>query len=81
MAVKEYTKTEDGFELQFAANHVGHFLLTNLLIDKIIAAKGRIINVSSFGYMSGGVNFDDPGFKVMLLRIMTAHCFHPTELR
>ena len=63
MAVKDYTKTKDGFELQFAANHVGHFLLTNLLAPKIIAAKGRIINVSSFGYMSGGVVFDDPNFS------------------
>ena len=64
MAVKDYTKTKDGFELQFAANHLGHFLLTNLLVPTIVAAHGRIINVTSFGYMSGGVHFDDPGFKV-----------------
>ena len=64
MAVKDYTETKDGIELQFGANHVGHFLLTNLLVSKIVAAHGRIINVTSFGYMSGGVVFDDPGFKV-----------------
>ena len=68
MAVKEYKKTPDGFEIQFGSNHVGHFLLTNLLMPKIQAAgKGaRIINVSSFGYMSGGIRFDDPAFSVSL---------------
>ena len=66
MAVKEYKKSKDGIEMQFAANHIGHFLLTNLLMPKILAAgKGaRIVNVSSFGYMSGGVRFDDQNFKV-----------------
>lgn len=66
MAIKDYTTTKEGIEMQFGANHVGHFLLTNLLIPKLLATgKGaRIINVSSFGYMSGGVRFDDPNFQV-----------------
>jgi NAD(P)-dependent dehydrogenase (short-subunit alcohol dehydrogenase family) len=38
--------TKDGFEVTFATNHLGHFLLTNLLIDDIVRNKGRIINVS-----------------------------------
>jgi NAD(P)-dependent dehydrogenase (short-subunit alcohol dehydrogenase family) len=65
MAVKDYTTTADGIELQFGANHIGHFLLTNLLMDKILAAgKGaRVINVSSFGYMGAGVRFDDWDFN------------------
>jgi len=44
-----FSKTEDGIELQFGVDHIGHFLLTNLLIHKILAAKpgARIINVSS----------------------------------
>ncbi|KAH8597032.1 hypothetical protein B0O99DRAFT_569733 [Bisporella sp. PMI_857] len=65
MAIKDYTTSKDGIEYQFAANHVGHFLLTNLLMDKLFAAGGgaRIINVSSFGCLSGGVRFDDWNFK------------------
>ena len=66
MATKDYTTTKDGIEMQFGTNHVGHFLLTNLLMPKLAAAdqSARIVNVSSFGYMSGGVRFDDSNFQV-----------------
>jgi NAD(P)-dependent dehydrogenase (short-subunit alcohol dehydrogenase family) len=49
IALGPYSKTEDGIDSQFGTNHIGHFLLTNLLNPKILAAKpdARILNVSS----------------------------------
>ena len=43
----------EGFELTFATNHLGHFLLTRLLRDRLQAGRGRIVNVSSRGHRSG----------------------------
>lgn len=58
--VPPYTKTEDGFELQFGVNHLAHFLLTNLLLDRIKEApSARIVNVSSLAHHFGKINFDD----------------------
>jgi NAD(P)-dependent dehydrogenase (short-subunit alcohol dehydrogenase family) len=53
------TITEDGFELQLATNHLGHFLLTGLLFDLLEKAKGRIVVLSSIAHKFGKINFDD----------------------
>ncbi|XP_005797790.2 retinol dehydrogenase 14-like isoform X1 [Xiphophorus maculatus] len=55
-----YTKTEDGFEMQFGVNHLGHFLLTHLLMDLLKrSAPSRIVVVSSKLYKHGDINFED----------------------
>ena len=44
-------KSVDGYEIHFAVNHLGHFLLTNLLLDLLRKApSARIINVSSINH-------------------------------
>ena len=55
-----YTKTADGFEMQFGVNHLGHFLLTNLLLDRMKEApSARIVSVSSSAHGRGKINLDD----------------------
>jgi len=55
-----YRKTADGFEMQFGTNHLGHFALTGLLIDLMIATpKSRVVTVSSYVHYLGKINFDD----------------------
>ncbi|XP_068222987.1 retinol dehydrogenase 13-like [Palaemon carinicauda] len=52
--------TEEGIEMQLGTNHMGHFLLTNLLLGKMKdSAPSRIINVSSVAHMRGKINFSD----------------------
>ncbi|MGW6621328.1 oxidoreductase [Nocardia sp. NPDC055002] len=53
--------TEDGFESQFGINHLGHFALTGLLLDHLVAAEaGRVVTVSSIGHRFGRIDLDDP---------------------
>jgi NAD(P)-dependent dehydrogenase (short-subunit alcohol dehydrogenase family) len=52
--------TKDGFELQFGTNHLGHFALTGLLLDLLLAAPGaRVVTVSSFAHRAGRIDFAD----------------------
>ena len=50
------TRTADGFELQFGTNHLGHFALTNLLLEQI---TGRVVSVASGAHKAGRIDFDD----------------------
>lgn len=58
------TLTDDGIEATFAVNHLGGFLLTELLLDRIVAsAPARIVLTSSVGHHQGTMDFDDLGFE------------------
>ncbi len=54
-------KTKDGFELQFGTNHLGHFTLTGLLLDRLLPIDGsRVVTVSSVGHrIMAKIHFDD----------------------
>ncbi len=60
MALPERRVTVDGFEMQFATNHLSHFLLTAGLMPALRkSAKPRVVNVSSSAARMGSMNFDD----------------------
>ncbi|XP_036962394.1 retinol dehydrogenase 12-like [Acanthopagrus latus] len=53
-------QTEDGFEMQFGVNHLGHFLLTNCLLDLLKkSTPSRVVSVSSLAHERGQIYFDD----------------------
>ena len=58
------TRVGPGWELQFATNHLGHYVLTNLLWDRLVAdGGGRVVALSSTGHKITGIHFDDPQFE------------------
>lgn len=86
-------KTADGFETQFGVNHLGHFLLTELLLDTLKAsAPSRIVCVSSVAHVGtkkqvGEVDLDDPNFErrpydkvVAYAQSKLANVLHAAEL-
>lgn len=61
-------ETKEGLEMQFGINHIGHFLLTTLLLDRMVPGS-RIVNVASGAHKTGKIHFDDinlhKGFNVI----------------
>ena len=55
-----YRKTEDGFEMQFGTNHLGHFALTGLLLEPLLATnRSRVVTVSSGAHRHGTMRWDN----------------------
>jgi NAD(P)-dependent dehydrogenase (short-subunit alcohol dehydrogenase family) len=55
-----FGQTADGFEMQFGTNHLGHFALTGLLIDPLLATTGaRVVTLSSLTHAYARLQFDD----------------------
>jgi NAD(P)-dependent dehydrogenase (short-subunit alcohol dehydrogenase family) len=64
MAVQDLTRTCEGYELQFATNHLGHFALTLGLYDALAGSgDARVVSVSSSGHLRSPVIFDDLHFR------------------
>ncbi|RYP46225.1 hypothetical protein DL768_007544 [Monosporascus sp. mg162] len=70
MAIKEYTVDKRGNEMQLSANHIGHFLLTNLLAPALFSAavtaaagEARVVNLTSAGHRMSPFWFDDYNFS------------------
>jgi retinol dehydrogenase-14 len=56
--------TVDGIEMTFAVNHLGYFLLTNLLRDLLVqSAPARVVTVASIGHRRGTLDFGDLGYQ------------------
>lgn len=63
-----YSRTEDGFERQFAVNHLAHYLLTTLLLPTLESSSSpqqnsRVVFVSSSGHQFSSIIWDDYNFK------------------
>lgn len=62
MTPPERQSTQDGFELQFGTNHLGHFALTGALLPLLRAGKARVTSQASIAARSGSINWEDLNF-------------------
>lgn len=66
-----FALSEDGIESTFAANHVAHFLFTNLIMDKVLKAEEpRVVSVGSDGHRLSAIRWSDVNFKASLLLLL-----------
>jgi NAD(P)-dependent dehydrogenase (short-subunit alcohol dehydrogenase family) len=57
-------RTAEGFEMQFGTNHLGHFLLTCLLVPQLLAdPPSRVVNLTSGGHRGSDIVWDDPNYE------------------
>ncbi|MBC7474550.1 MAG: SDR family oxidoreductase [Candidatus Sericytochromatia bacterium] len=75
LIISDKSITKDGIESTFAINHLGYFLLTNLLLDLLKSSEpSRIVNVSSDGHKIGHIDFDDLNYEHKKYSSMKAYC-------
>ncbi len=76
LILSERSETVEGFETQFGVNHLGHFLLTNLVLDVLKrSAPARVVSLSSMGHkLSRGLDFDDLMYARRKYRDMPVYC-------
>lgn len=73
--VPPFSRTPQGFELQFGINHLGHFALTGRLMPLILRTTGsRIVVVSSAGANFGRIDLDDLNYEWRRYRKWGAYC-------
>lgn len=83
-----FGRTEEGHELQFGTNHLGHFVLVGRLLPLLQAsAPARVVLLSSGGHMASDIHWDDPDFESHEYNKMdaygqskTANILHAVEL-
>ncbi|XP_071213724.1 retinol dehydrogenase 11-like [Salvelinus alpinus] len=73
--------TEDGLGMMFGVNHIGHFLLTNLLLDRLNkCGQSRVVNVASVGHNFGTIDFNclnshkEVGVGDSFMDVFTTYC-------
>ena len=72
--IPPYSKTADGFEMQFGTNHLGHFALTAQLLDVLNKTpESRVVNVSSSAHRWGNIDFDDLTWEKRRYRAWNAY--------
>jgi NAD(P)-dependent dehydrogenase (short-subunit alcohol dehydrogenase family) len=74
MALPELERTPEGWEMQFATNHLGHFALAQALHGALAeAGNARIVSLSSSGHLFSPVMFDDPHFNFVAYDAFVAY--------
>ena len=69
-----FGRTLDGFETQFGVNHLGHFLLTQLLLPALRrGAPGRVVALSSSGHLYSDIHFEDPHYRTRPYKAFEAY--------
>ncbi len=69
-----YSKTKDGFEIQFGTNHLGHFALSGRLLPLLKSTEGsRIVNLASIAHKGGNLDFSDLNWEKRKYRTMQAY--------